>query len=154
VRSLGLTSLINSVIAFTTAFSLEALVFSSELWARLPVGIVLAMMILLISWCVWTRLEATWGLSVLDGVHVLRDRLVNLIRSLRGKTGTGDGEGDDGRDGMLKEAFTRLRQLRRPRVSVTSTLVNAAGSDGPYGSPNGEGVEVSEIDEREPGDAA
>jgi len=127
--------------------------FSSELWARLPVGIVLAMMILLTSWCVWTSLEARKKFSILDGVHVLRDRLVNFTRSLRGKPDASDCGSDDGRDGMLKEAFTRLRQLRRPRVSVSSTLVNAAGNNEPYGPPNGAGVEMSEINKKEPGDA-
>jgi len=141
------------MIAFTTAFSLEALVFSSEFWAILPVGIVLAVMILLTSWCVWTRLEATWDLNVLDGVHVLRDRLVDFIRSLRGKTGTRDGEGDDGRDGMLKEAFARFRQSRRLRVSVSPMLIHAAGSDRLCGPPNGAGVEMGEIGREEPEDA-
>jgi len=54
------------MIAFTTAFSLEVLVFDSEFWTRLPIGIVLVMMLLLISWYAWTRLEAIRSLMVPD----------------------------------------------------------------------------------------
>ena len=37
-------------LSFSTVFGLEAVVFSSELWARLSVGIVLATVVLPIFW--------------------------------------------------------------------------------------------------------
>ena len=42
----------HSTISFFVAFGLETLLFSDELWTKLPVGIVLAMVVLLIFWCV------------------------------------------------------------------------------------------------------
>ena len=60
--AVGLTLLTGSMIAFTAAFSLEALVFSRQVWARLSVGVALAMMALLTTWCVWKsgRISASW----------------------------------------------------------------------------------------------
>ena len=72
-RPVDLTSLIDSMIAFPTAFGLEVLLFSSELWARLPVGVVLTVIVMLISWCVWTMLEAKSGFNVLVRVHALKE---------------------------------------------------------------------------------
>ena len=154
-----LTSLIDSTIAFTAALSLEALVFSRQLWAKLPVAIVLGLMILLISWCVWTSLEGKSGISVLGGVCVFRERLVEFARSLRGKitesgldaedAGDGDGKGVGGmldRTGSLREAFNRLRRPRS-RTSV-STLVNSTGSNGPCSTPDKMAVEMDQEETR------
>ena len=125
-RPVGLTSLINSTIAFLTAFGLEALLFSSELWARVPVGVVLTMTIMLISWCVWTTLEAKSDPSVLVGVHDLKDGLINFTRCLRGKTSGPLSDAVDveigrlSRLGTLKEAFN-WPQRPRPMVSTFTT---------------------------------
>jgi len=159
--SLPYALLLWATIAFTSAFSLEALLNSSELWARLPVGVVLAMMALLISWCISTNLEAKLDFSVLVKVHDLKDRLVNFTRDLRGKTpelgpDTGGGGHDDGtlqRSVTFKEAFARLRQLRRPRVSMSETLVDPTRSSGLYGPRNGTTVEMGEINKEESGNA-
>ena len=102
--AVGLTLLTGSMIAFTAAFSLEALVFSHQLWAKLSVGVVLAVMVLLITWCVWTTVEAQADFSVLERVHFLKDRLVCFTRRLRGKThepgpDTGDEESRINSDG-------------------------------------------------------
>ena len=149
--------------AFTTAFSLEALLFSSEMWARLPVGIVLAMMVLLITWCVGTTFEAKKDFSALGRAHEFKDRLVDFTRKLRGKASehvidVGDGGRDDGQDmsGMpnptvtLKEAFSRCTRPRRKRASTASTLVNLTGSNRPFGSPDGTGVEMGKMDNKVP----
>jgi len=53
------------------------------LWTKLPVGIVLAVIALLISWCIWTSLEAKADYSVLDRVAALKYRLVEITRGLR-----------------------------------------------------------------------
>ena len=135
--------------------------FSSELWAKIPVGVVLLIMILLISWCVGTTVEAKTDFSALVRFHVFKDHLVKLTRSLRGKTtepglDVGDAGGEDGqgtsgvpsRTGSLKEAFrfSRHWRLRRNRASTTSTLVNPmGGSNGPCGPLDGTGVEMDEV---------
>jgi len=84
------------MISFIAAFGLEVLLFNGS-WTKVPVGVVLAVMTLLICWCVWTTLEARTSIS--DGVHALKDGLVDLTRRLRGKAsgpgpdveGAGDG---------------------------------------------------------------
>jgi len=152
--SFDLTPLTHSTIAFLSAFGLEALLFSSELWARLPVGVVLAMIIMLICWCVWTTLEANTSFSLLSKVHVLKDRLVNFTRGVRGQTsepepGAGDAGGGNGQgrvrilsqSATLKEALDRLRPSRRQRASMTATLVNPTGANG-----RASGVTVVEMD--------
>jgi len=148
-------SLIDSTIAFTAAFGLEALLLSSETWTKLLVGIVLAMMVLLVLWCVGTIVEAKTDFSALDRVHAFKDHLGDFTRKLRGKTSepepsAGDGGGDDGQDisetlnrmGSLKEAFNRHL---RPRRQTSATLVNPIGSNGPCGPPGGTGVEMGEM---------
>lgn len=123
-RFLGLTSLIDSTIAFTTAFGLEVLLFSSEMWTKVPVGVTLALMVLLISWCVWTALEAKKDISILGGVHSLKESLVELTRGLRGRTSEpGPDIGDNGGQDSGGTLNGRWR-LRRPRASTLSALVN------------------------------
>ena len=156
-RSVGLTSLIDRTVAFLSAFGLEALLFSSELWARLPVGVVLAMIVMLISWCVWTTLEAKGDFSLLSKVHILKGGLVGFTRTLRGKTSetgsdTGDGGDDDSqskvgtlsRSGTFKVALDRLRRPRRSRASTSATLVNQAGIN-VYGPRDATSVEMAKM---------
>ena len=153
----------DSLIAFTVAFSLEALVFSRQMWARLSVGIALAMMILLISWCVWTATNARAGSCVFGCVHLLTDRLVDFTRGLRGKiTNPGpndEGSGDQGKGGSnqrlgtFKEAFEFIRGRRRQRASTSSTLVgvNLTEGDKSSGQPGGGGVgSTGGVNEKEP----
>ena len=151
-------SLIDSTIAFTTAFGLEALLLSSEIRTKLLVGIVLAMMVLLVLWCVGTIVEAKTDFSALDRVHAFKNHLVDFTRKLRGKTSepepsAGDGGGDDGQDisealnriGSWKETFNRHLRPRRQRASTSATLVNPIGNNGPCGPPGGTGVEMGEM---------
>ena len=50
-------SFIGSTVTFTTAFGLETLVYSQQIWTKISVGFVFAMVMLLIAWCVWTTTE-------------------------------------------------------------------------------------------------
>ena len=138
-RFVCLTLLIDSTIEFTIAFSLETLLFSSESWAKVPVGTALSVVILLILWCACTTFQVGTDLSVLDRVHVFKDHLVRFSGSLCGYASesrldagdAGDYGGQDTR-GMLnrlrtlKEAFNRLR--RRPR-GTTLPLANPTGTN-------------------------
>ena len=127
--------------AFTAAFSLETIVFSHQTWTKLSVGIALALTILLISWCIWTTVEAETDFSVFGSVHRLKDRLVKFTRGLRGNVSdsgldAGDGEGEDNqgksgkfyRSGLFRDAFTFGR--RRRGISMSSTLVGANPTTG------------------------
>ena len=143
----------DSTAAFFTAFGLETLLFSSELWAKLPVGVVLAMMVILISWCIWTTLEAGGDISFLGWAHALKGVLAGFIRRLQGKateSGPDEGNGGDrdrqGKSRALKEVFNRLRPPRGHRFSTSSTLVNA-GRCGPLHTTE---VEMSEVDPKGP----
>ena len=153
--------MIDSTIAFTAALSLEALVFSLQLWTKLPVAIVLGLMILLISWCIWTSLEGEKGISVLGGVRVFKEHLVEFARSLRGEiaepeldaedAGDDDGQGIGGtldRTGSLRVTLNRFRRPRRPRTSV-STLVNPTGGNGSRSTPDKTAVEMGDMNEEE-----
>ena len=155
-------SSIGSTVAFASAFGLEVLLFSDELWTRIPVATVLLIVMLLISWCIGTTFEAKTDFSALDRIHVLKDGLVKLTRGLRGKaTEPGVYEGDTGDDygqdtsgtlkrtGTLKEAFSR-HWRRRQRASTSSTLVNSPGSDGLRGPSGGAGVEMGEMNNKVP----
>jgi hypothetical protein len=131
--------LIDSTISFLAAFTLEGLVFSNELWAKLPVGVVLMMIVLLISWCVSTTFEAKTEFSFLSGVHVLKNGLVDFTRSLRGKTSergsdaedTGDEDGE-GKSVSCSETLKGVfnRRPRRQRASTSSMPVDSARSNG------------------------
>jgi len=136
-RSVGLTSLVPSTVAFLSAFGLEVLLFSNGLWTRVPVGVILVMILMLISWCIWTTLEAKTDFSLLSSVHTLKDRLVDFTRDARGRTsepgldagdaGDDDGQGKIRRSGTLRETFSRLRLQRAP---TPTTLVNQTGTSG------------------------
>lgn len=155
---INLTSLTDRTVAFAAAFGLETLVFSRQMWTKLSVGIAVAMMILLISWCIWTTIEVGTDFSVFDSVHRLKDHLVVFTKGLRGKgselgSDTGDGEGDDTkgksgrfyRSGQLKEAFDFVR--RRRGVSTSSTLVgfNQAMGNGSSRPSDSTGLEMGKI---------
>lgn len=151
-RSVGLIPLTGSTISFFTAFGLEVLLYSDELWTRLPVGILLAMIILLISWYICVVLETKGGFSLLRRHNVLKDGLVGFTRGLRGMTvqtgsdvmdggavdaGDGDGRGRVRRFSRLrtlKEGFNRLLP-RRQRVSTSTTLFNIDPIEGNVPAP-------------------
>ena len=149
-----MTSLTDSTASFFAAFCLEALLFSDELWTKLPVGILLVMMLFLVSWCVWTTLEAKADFSILSRVYDLKDGLVGFTRGLRGKTSEPESDAGDGgsvmltKPGPLKEAFNRLRRPREPRVSTSSTLVSQIRG-GRYGPPDVTVVEMDGINNKE-----
>jgi len=160
--SLPYALLLWSTVAFTTAFTLETLLFSEELWARIPVAAVLLIVTLLISWCIGTTFEAETDFSALGSVHVLKDHLVKFTRGLRGKaTEPGlyeegarddDGQGTGGMlkpTGTLKETFSRPWR-RRKRASTNATLVGSPGRKGSYGPPDGAGVEMGEMNNNVP----
>ena len=142
----------DSTISFFAAFGLEVLLFSNELWARLPAGIVLVVMVLLISWCVWTMLEARVEFSLLGGVHALKGGLVDFTRRLQGKTsGPGSDEGyngDSNRKGALKEAFNRRRRQQGHKRSTSSLLVHPTWNTPE--PPNATLMEMGEIITEEP----
>ena len=113
--------------------------FTHELWAKTPVGILLTMMVMLISWCVWTSYEAKADFSLSARVCGLKEDLVEFTRRLRGERsgsrsdvgGAGDGNGRGeiemlSRSGTVREAFNRLRT----GVSTSPTFVNQTGSNG------------------------
>ena len=78
---------IDSTIAFTTAFCLESLVFTHQLWVRLPVGITLMVIVFLVFWCIWTSIGAGKYLhGVFGGSCRLKNRLADLARRLRDKS--------------------------------------------------------------------
>jgi len=151
--STGLTLLIHSTVAFLSAFGLEALLYSNDLWTKLPVGVVLVMILMLISWCIWTTLEAKTDFSVLTSFRDLKDRLVGSTQGARDETSEpGPGAGGDGGQGRIrrlsrsetfKDALTRFRP-RRSRASTSATLVN--------GRP-GAAVEMDKIKKDDSGSA-
>lgn len=71
------------MISFLAAIGLETLLPSDELWTRLPIGTVLGVVVLLISWCVWTMSAGRIYFSPSYGIHVLKDHLVGFARGLR-----------------------------------------------------------------------
>lgn len=150
--------------AFTTAFGLETLVFSHQTWTKLSAGIALALMILLISWCIWTTVEAGTDFSVFGSVHHLKDQLVKFTRGLRGEASgpmpdAGDGEDGDSQGGSekfyqlgpLKEALKFAR--RRRGVSMNSTLVGVNVGNGSSRPSDSTGVEMSKFKNNGPGSA-
>jgi hypothetical protein len=157
--------LIHRIISFLAAFALEALVYSDELWAKVPIGVTLAMIVLLIFWCVSTTFEAKTVFSFLGGVHALKDGIANFTRSLRGKVPETEPDVESARDGgdrgktltlsqsgSFKEAFNRLRRPQRRRASTSSTLVDPTRSN-KRGSPNAATVEMGGVGpKKEPGD--
>ena len=150
--------------SFAASFCLETVVFSHQLWVKFSVGVALAMIILLISWCIWTSIEAGADFSVFGSIHDLKDRLVNFTRGLRGpvpkpvssagERESGNGRGENRRSslsGTLKEAFSRFRRNRG--ISTSSTLVghNPAGSKVVFRPSDCAEVEMREIGNEEPG---
>ena len=141
--------------AFTVAFTLETLLFSRQTWSKLSVGIALAMMILLISWCIWATVEFGTDFSSLSGVHHLKTKLVRFTKGLRGKDsesvpGAGDGadgsmQGNRGKSGSWKGAFDFAR--RRRGFSMSSTLV-ANGTSRPSDSME---MEMGKMNTKDPG---
>ena len=140
---------------FTTAFSLETITSSRHMWAKLSVGIALAMMILLISWCTWPVVAARTNFSASGAANCLTGWLINFTRDMRGKTLDSEPDAGDSkrrklyRSGTLKEAFNFIRARRR---STSSTLVNAkwTGSNGSCASPPGSTeAEVGETNNKE-----
>lgn len=125
------------MISLFAAFGLEVLLFSDELWTRLPVGILIAMIIFLVCW-IFITLGTDF--SLLSNVYGLKDSLVNFTRGLGGMaSGPGSGAGDGGGEGRgrvrrqsrsdaFKEALTRLRP-RRTRASTSATLVHSSWSN-------------------------
>lgn len=157
-----LTFLIDSTISFFTAFGLEALLYSDELWTRVPVGTLLATMIILIFWCVRTALEARADFSLLGKAHALKGGIVSFARRLRGKTpepgpdtGSAGGGSDRGKIWMLsrsetlKEAFNRLRRPRRRRNSIVPVALDPAGSNR-YAPQGATVVEMGEANDNAP----
>jgi hypothetical protein len=151
------------MLAFTVAFILETVVLSHQLWARLSVGVILALMTLLISWYLWIMTEAGSVFSVFEGVQHLKYWLFEFSRGLRGITaelGSGPGNGRDGdhlgrnrgppRSRTSKEDFEFFR--RRRRVSTSSALVNVGPTEGGGlpGVSDSIQVEMREIENREP----
>lgn len=155
-------SLIDSTVGFTTAFCLEALVSSHQLWVKLSLGIAFAMTTSLISWCIWTTIEAGIDFSLFGAVHDLKDRLVGFTKGLREKTpepgpDVGNSQAGGGRKNRwklrqsraLRETFKFLRHGRGG--SMSSTLVSRRQSGIGLPRPSeGTVVEMDEVKDKEP----
>ena len=137
-RVVGLTSLIGSTVAFTTAFGLETLVFSRQKWTKVSVGIIFAMVTLLIAWCVWTMIEGRTDFSVLGTFSGLKVRLVGMglrckaVESRQDVVGAENGTaiGRGGRKGASRFIWGRNRgQTFQTLVGDNQTGRNA--SSGP-----------------------
>ena len=85
MQFVGLTFLLDRIVAFTIAFGIEALLFSAGLLARFPVGVALTIMVLLVFWCTLFILAASTDLGVLARIHVLKGSLASFTRGLRGR---------------------------------------------------------------------
>ena len=153
------------MLMFTTAFSLETLLFSRQMLARISIGIVLAVMVLLISWFAWTARASEMDFGALSGISLLKGYLVDFVANHPGKTpelkrgagygGGGEGEGkseEPHRSGKLKEAFTFIWRLRRQRASTASTVVDVkwVENDGSCGSPDGAGTKTGGVRDNDP----
>lgn len=114
----GLTLLTGSTVAFTTAFCLETLVFSRQMWAKLSVGIVFAMVMLLISWCIWITIGASAHFSVVGILDGLKHHIVDFPMGLRGEAvesqpDAGHREVDDRNQlRILEGVFSFIRRWR------------------------------------------
>ena len=149
---------------FTIAFSLETLLFNRQIWMRISVGVALATMIFLVSWCVWTAATAKPDSRIPSKVHLMKGYLVDFTTGLPGRIlkpgldvgsgGGGDGQGNRGekflRSGTLKEAFNFTRGLRRQRAPASSKLPDAmwTGRNGLSDALGSAGVEIGS-DERD-----
>ena len=135
------------MISFFVAFGLEALLYNNKLWAKLSVGLVLAGVVLLVCWCVLTRVD----FSLLGRVQGPKDGRVNFTRSLRGRASEpGSDEGDrwggdyHGESGVLSRSevftkpFNRLQWRRRSRASTAPSL---------GGPPDAAGMEMNEAND-------
>ena len=136
--------------SFLTAFGLEVLLHGHTLWAKIPFGIVLAMMVLLVCWCAWTTLETEADYSLLSRAHILKEGVINFATGLRSKlsehgpdagdAGNGGGQGNTragmlSRSVVLKDAFNRLRLQRlTPRTVVNHPPDAAAAEMGGVGN--------------------
>jgi len=138
--SLPYSLLLWSMMIFTTAFSIGIFMSSHPTWVKLPLGIVLALVILPVSWCFLATVETGAGLSIPNKVHIWKDRLLKFIGGVPEPVpDAGNCEGEGGklrRFGTLKETFKFIRRPRRQRASTFSTLVdpNLTGDDGACGS--------------------
>ena len=81
--------------------------FSNELWARLPAGVVLTMIAVLIPLCFLATLGVEAVPRLLLRFHALKDGLVSFTRSLRGKTSEPGSE-----PGILEMVITWSKQDR------------------------------------------
>jgi len=162
--SLPYSLLLWSTMAFTTAFCLETIVFSRQRWTRLSVGVILAIMILLIIWCIWTTIEAGTDFSVFGRVHRLKNQLVAFIRGLRGNVSEPGSDAGDDEDGesqaeSLKSGRWRpwkgvsnfTRQERETSTPLTLLGVNSTVDNGSCRPSDVMVVDVGGIDKKEPG---
>jgi hypothetical protein len=145
-----LTSLIDSTMMFTIAFSIGIFMSSRQTWVKLSVGIALAMMIFPVIWIVRTTVEAGTGFNTFKKVALWKDRLLDFNGGApepglnAGDGGDQDGPGKSGRllrSRTLKEVFNFIRRSPRQRTSTSSklNLASNSGSRGPPGSPEVEG---------------
>ena len=128
--------------AFTTAFTLETLVFSRQMWTKLSLGIVFATVMLLIFWCVWTTIGAGTGFSVFGTFYRLKLRLVNMTTDLQDnilepRPDAGDGEGGGGnRSRISRGAFGFIRRRRRGSTFSTQIVGDDQAGGKAHGDPS------------------
>jgi hypothetical protein len=119
---------------FATAFGLETLVYSKQAWARLSVGIALAVMLFLILWCIWMMIEAWIGFSLLE---IVRSSSAWVVESTWGFGGNTPEPGQDNGDSKGERVKLPLFRWRR-RSSRSSSLVgvDATRDKGLPGQPD------------------
>ena len=150
-RAVGLTSLIGSTVAFTTAFGLETLVFSRQTWTKISAGIMFAMVTLLIAWCVWTMIEGQTEFSVFGTFSGLKDRIVHFTTGLRGEAvePRQDVVGTENGTAIDREAWKGASWFMwgRSRGHTSSTFVgdDPTGRNASSDPPDNVGVIMSEI---------
>jgi hypothetical protein len=83
-------------------------VYSKQAWARLSVGIALAVMLFLILWCIWMMIEAWIGFSVLVTVRSWSAWVVEST------WGFGDKATEPGQD----KGDSRGEKIKSPRLSL------------------------------------
>lgn len=111
--SLPYSFLLWSTLVFITAFGIETIAFSHQLWIKLSVGIPLMVMVLLISWYIWNLVEIQIYFGIPSRVHLWKDHLVDVAKSLRGNIPSGTDARDGGQRVLRRANLTRISIQRR-----------------------------------------
>lgn len=95
-----------------TAFALETLVFGRQVWAKISVGFVFAVGMLLISWFVGATMAGQTDFSVFGTIYNLKHRLLQFTRGLRGEAVGSLPDAVHRESDVLEGIFSFIRQWR------------------------------------------